>query len=274
MPETTFPRAVKPPTLLRFAFRQRINILGARHCCKGASLLLSNIVHLAAFDQKHLRSSQAVASNIPAAEALPSFSERQPSERGAGDVSTASASSSAQYCVVNFYHLVDLPRPHAVLQQHKDWIQNKDILGRIYVTYQGINAQLSGPREHAQAYAEWVAQQPQFQVCNYFEASLAFCIQEKQSCASRKGETGIEALFLIGTADKKPRLDLSGLLQGLKWSVDPANGHQYPRLRLKYRDNLVQLAGGTRDLPVTDQKAGRLHKIALTVCPIGWNARC
>ena len=32
-------------------------------------------------------------------------------------------------------------------------------------------------------------------------------------------------------------------------------GHQFPKLRLKVRANLVQLAGGTRHLPITDPQA-------------------
>lgn len=40
----------------------------------------------------------------------------------------------------------------------------KDIQGRIYISAQGINAQYSGQRDHAIAYAEWVGQQPGFEV--------------------------------------------------------------------------------------------------------------
>jgi hypothetical protein len=32
-------------------------------------------------------------------------------------------------------------------------------------------------------------------------------------------------------------------------------GHQYPRLRLKYRPNLISLAGGMQALPITDPSA-------------------
>ena len=40
--------------------------------------------------------------------------------------------------------------------------------------------------------------------------------------------------------------------QGLRWSSQPVDGHQFPRLRLKFRPNLVSLAGGMTGLPVTD----------------------
>ena len=46
---------------------------------------------------------------------------------------------------------------------HLAWMAGKDIMGRIYISSQGINAQYSGLRGDAVAYAQWVAQQPQFQ---------------------------------------------------------------------------------------------------------------
>lgn len=42
---------------------------------------------------------------------------------------------------------------------------------------------------------------------------------------------------------------------GLRYSVWPANGHMYPRLRLQYKPNLISLAGGMEALPVTDPAA-------------------
>ena len=45
--------------------------------------------------------------------------------------------------------------------------------------------------------------------------------------------------------------------------AEECEGHLFPKLRLKIRPNLVQLSGGTRDLPITDPQvkspAGILH---------------
>lgn len=38
--------------------------------------------------------------------------------------------------------------------------------------------------------------------------------------------------------------------------ADNCKGHLFPKLRLKIRPNLVQLAGGTRNLPITDPEVG------------------
>lgn len=52
------------------------------------------------------------------------------------------------------------------MEQHRQFIERLglDIRGRIYVSSQGINSQYGGTVEHATAYAEWVKQQPDFQV--------------------------------------------------------------------------------------------------------------
>ena len=43
--------------------------------------------------------------------------------------------------------------------------------------------------------------------------------------------------------------------QGLRYSVWPADDHMYPKLRLKYKPNLISLAGGMEGLPITDPAA-------------------
>ena len=53
-----------------------------------------------------------------------------------------------------------------LLQMHREHLERmagKDIMGRIYISSQGINAQYSGLRSDAIAYAQWVARQPHFQ---------------------------------------------------------------------------------------------------------------
>ena len=51
-----------------------------------------------------------------------------------------------------------------VVKEHQQRLQGKNVLGRIYISSQGINAQLSGPAEDAESYASWVEQQPEFKV--------------------------------------------------------------------------------------------------------------
>jgi predicted sulfurtransferase len=113
-----------------------------------------------------------------------------------------------EYVVINFYHLVDIDRPHAVIADHKEYLKDKDVRGRIYFSEQGVNAQFGGPRKDAVDYAEWV--------------------------------TKTQPLF-----------------KGVKYEVkmDTTDGHQYPKMRIQYKPNLISLAGGMSNLPVTDPAA-------------------
>lgn len=50
----------------------------------------------------------------------------------------------------------------AEVVEHKRFAQGLDLKGRIYISWQGINAQFSGTKEDAHAYTEWVTSRPGF----------------------------------------------------------------------------------------------------------------
>lgn len=126
-------------------------------------------------------------------------------EQPAAAAAAAEEPPAKEYVIVNFYHLVDIERPYEVINQHKAWMEGKDVRGRIYISEQGINAQYGGVKEDAVGYAQWLEQQPMF--------------------------------------------------KGLFYTVWPVTEHMYPRLRLKYRPNLISLAGGMKELPITKPEA-------------------
>jgi hypothetical protein len=131
-----------------------------------------------------------------------------------------------EYCVLNFYHLVDLPDVHAEIEAHRLFLLGpeaiayaasgsvanaaaapkplREVRGRIYLSRQGVNCQAGGVTSDCVAYARWAAQRP--------------------------------------------------ALKGLRYTLWPyPHGHAHPRLRLKHRPSLVSLAGGAMEaLPVTD----------------------
>lgn len=43
--------------------------------------------------------------------------------------------------------------------------------------------------------------------------------------------------------------------QGLHWMHKPSAHHLFPKLRLQFKPNLVQLKGGMSELPITDKSA-------------------
>jgi hypothetical protein len=115
---------------------------------------------------------------------------------------SASPSAAYTHLIINFYHLVPITKPETLAQHHKQFIRENDwdIRGRIYMSFQGINAQFSGPKDEAVAYTEWVAAQSEF--------------------------------------------------EGMQWRSYPVWKNMFPRLRLKFRPNLISLQGGMKDLPV------------------------
>ncbi|KAJ1292588.1 hypothetical protein BS78_01G001200 [Paspalum vaginatum] len=67
-----------------------------------------------------------------------------------------------RFLVVTFYKFVPLEDPRAEVAIHLRFLQGRDIHGRIYLNEQGINAQYSGPRKDAVAYADWVKKDHRF----------------------------------------------------------------------------------------------------------------
>lgn len=69
---------------------------------------------------------------------------------------------------------------------------------------------------------------------------------------------GINAQYSGLTADAEgfaQWLEQQALFKGLRWSSFPVDSHQFPKLRLKFKQNLISLAGGMTRLPVTNPKA-------------------
>ncbi|CAM6103100.1 unnamed protein product [Calypogeia fissa] len=87
--------------------------------------------------------------------------------RGVETVGTDAGEVEKETCareiwVVNFYHFVGIEDPHHEVARHTSVLEGKDVRGRIYISHQGINAQLSGPEKEAIKYAEWVKEDSRF----------------------------------------------------------------------------------------------------------------
>ncbi|KAI4986986.1 hypothetical protein ZWY2020_019616 [Hordeum vulgare] len=129
--------------------------------------------------------------------------------------------SESEFVVVTFYKLVPVEDPRADVAAHLHFLQGRDIdiHGRIYMNEQGINAQYSGPRKDAMAYADWLRRDPRF----------------------------------------------SDILV----QISPAlSGHAFPRLKLRYKQSLVQLEGGTCHLPLVEPSMR-----ASPLTPSEWKAK-
>lgn len=67
-----------------------------------------------------------------------------------------------QYLVLAYYLFTKIEDPHAEVIRHKEFFTGRDVSGRIYLSEEGINGQMSGSREDAKAYMDWMAEHPIF----------------------------------------------------------------------------------------------------------------
>lgn len=68
-----------------------------------------------------------------------------------------------QYFVLAYYHFIPIPDPHKEVAEHKEFFKDRALTSRIYISEQGINGQMSGHRKDAEAYMNWMHQNPLFE---------------------------------------------------------------------------------------------------------------
>ncbi len=66
------------------------------------------------------------------------------------------------YQVLAYYYFTCIENPHVEVVRHLEFIQTKNIQCRVYISYEGINGQMSAPAEDAKAYQEWLKSDPRF----------------------------------------------------------------------------------------------------------------
>lgn len=66
------------------------------------------------------------------------------------------------YLALAYYRFTPLQDPHLEIQKHKKFFENKDVAGRIYISEEGINGQMSGSIQDTTVYQEWLRQDSRF----------------------------------------------------------------------------------------------------------------
>ncbi len=66
------------------------------------------------------------------------------------------------YKALAFYLFAPLANPKEEVLRHKAFCEKRDILGRTYISEQGINGQMSGEEHDAEAYMKWMHEHPVF----------------------------------------------------------------------------------------------------------------
>lgn len=72
-------------------------------------------------------------------------------------------SSKASHLVLAYYSVTPIENPHDHVKAHKEFFKGREISSRIYISEQGINGQMSGTYDDAEAYMEWMHSLPIFE---------------------------------------------------------------------------------------------------------------
>lgn len=68
----------------------------------------------------------------------------------------------ATHTILSFYYFVALEDPHLEVQRQRAYLEGRDVRSRIYISYEGINGQMSIACQEADAYIEWLRSDPRF----------------------------------------------------------------------------------------------------------------
>ena len=71
-------------------------------------------------------------------------------------------SEEKKYYVIAFYLFTQIEDPHAEVTKHQKFFKERDVKSRIYISHEGINAQMSASEAHAIEYMEWMKQDERF----------------------------------------------------------------------------------------------------------------
>ncbi len=66
------------------------------------------------------------------------------------------------YHVLAYYFFTSIEDPHLEVSRHLEFVKNKDIKCRVYLSQEGINGQMSASEEDSQLYQEWLKSDPRF----------------------------------------------------------------------------------------------------------------
>lgn len=67
-----------------------------------------------------------------------------------------------KYYVIAYYCFTSIADPALEVKRHKEFFKDRDFTARIYISTEGINAQMSGLAAHAEEYIAWMRSDPRF----------------------------------------------------------------------------------------------------------------
>ncbi|MEX0962098.1 MAG: rhodanese-related sulfurtransferase [Simkaniaceae bacterium] len=71
------------------------------------------------------------------------------------------------YKVIAWYLFTELEDPYSEIKRQKDFLSKLDVKGRIYISEEGVNAQMSASNASAEAYIEWIRKDGNFSCVDF-----------------------------------------------------------------------------------------------------------
>ncbi len=68
----------------------------------------------------------------------------------------------ASHRILAFYYFIAIEDPHLEVEKHHRYLKGRDIRCRVYLSYEGINGQMSATAEEADAYIQWLKSDERF----------------------------------------------------------------------------------------------------------------
>lgn len=70
------------------------------------------------------------------------------------------------YLILAFYCYTDLEDPHLEVKRHQEFLKSLDTRARVYISYNGINGQMSFSKNDAYVYLDWLKADPRYAALN------------------------------------------------------------------------------------------------------------
>ena len=84
------------------------------------------------------------------------------------------------YSVLAFYKFTPIENPKKEIASHKEFFKGKEITSRIYISEEGINGQMSGSKDAAANYIEWMKEKPEFSDLHFkYIPTTSKCFQDR-----------------------------------------------------------------------------------------------
>ena len=101
----------------------------------------------------------------------------------------------SRYFAVAYYKIVEVPEPEKEMKRHKKFLASLDAKGRIYLSHEGINGQVSLSEESFSVYRDWMNESPIFKDCDFKLHKIPEHIFDRMTVKVKKQLVAVDRLI-------------------------------------------------------------------------------